>query len=170
MTALSFTGWVSRLAQDHTGSLAALASREGLAGADALDAIEEALHTLLGLPQARALGAEREDAEGLMAVLVRAAARARRQRPLRAAPGAPLEDGDETLRHDAPATDAVLAMAEEDVALRGCASRLVALQRTVATLRMLEELALEPAAHSIGLTPAQVAVRLTGPSARCSTT
>jgi RNA polymerase sigma-70 factor (ECF subfamily) len=48
----TFTGWVSDLARAHTAALARVARAEGLQPDEALDAVQEAFHTFLLLPQA----------------------------------------------------------------------------------------------------------------------
>ena len=79
----NFVGWISTLARTHARSLAAGAVREGLTRVDAIDAVQEAFTTLLGLPQARELSLDDEGAARLMAVLVRNAARNMRRRRYR---------------------------------------------------------------------------------------
>ena len=71
----SFVGWVSDLARDHTAALARLARSEGLTADDALDAVQEAFQTFLGLPQARVLVGDADDSRALLSVVVRNAAR-----------------------------------------------------------------------------------------------
>ena len=51
----AFLAWVGRLVHEHRASLARLARREGLSPEDAFDAVQEAFHTFITLPQARAL-------------------------------------------------------------------------------------------------------------------
>ena len=69
----AFTGWVERLAREHTRQLCRLAVREGLSGQEAIDATQEAFVTLLGLPQARALSDTHAEALSLLSVIVRKA-------------------------------------------------------------------------------------------------
>jgi RNA polymerase sigma-70 factor (ECF subfamily) len=157
--ATNFVGWVSNLARAHTRSLAATAVREGLTRVEAIDAVQEAFTTLLGMPQARELSLDDEGAERLMAVLVRNAARNMRRRRHRSLAHEPLEEiGD--LPADAPDVDALLSAAEEHVALLGCVNQLGEIQRLVVTMRVLEELSPELVARTLGLTPGHIGVLL----------
>jgi RNA polymerase sigma-70 factor (ECF subfamily) len=153
-----FTGWVSQLAQDHTGRLAGIARHEGLSATDALDAVQEAFHTFLLLPQARRLVNEPDDSSKLLTVLARNAARNLRRRSHHARPHLELEST--ALTDPAPDVDALLARAEDHVRLLGCVARLVEVQRHVVTLRMLEDVSGEQAAQELGLTSGHIAVLL----------
>ncbi len=154
-----FTGWVCELASRNARPLAAVARREGLSPDDALDAVQEAFHTFLTLPQARSLVDDREGSRRLLAVLVRNAARNMRRRHFRSRPH---EDAaaHEEIPDDAPSVDETLSRAEEHVRLMGCVSKLGELQRHVVTLRMLDELSGEATAARLGLTAGHVAVLL----------
>lgn len=158
MTEHAFTGWVSALARGHAHGLAAVARREGLSADDALDAVQEAFHTFLVLPQARSLSKEEEDARKLLSVLVRNAARNMRRRHFRARPHDDIDDAG--VADELPTVDAILARAEDHVTLLGCVNRLGDVQRRVVTLRMLEELSGEATAKELELTPGHVAVLL----------
>ena len=154
----NFVGWISTLARTHARSLAGGAVREGLTRVEAIDAVQEAFSTLLTLPQARELSLDDEGAERLMAVLVRNAARNMRRRRHRSV-HEPLEDAGE-VPVDTPSVDALLALAEEHVALLGCVSQLAEIQRRVVTMRVLEELSPEDVARTLGLTRGHIAVLL----------
>ena len=150
-------GWVSDLARTHSARLLAIAQHEGLTKTDAVDATQEAFHTLLCLPQARSLAAEREDAERLMALLVRNSARNMRRRHHRALP----HEGPDTLERittDEESADELIARAEEHVALLGCVNQLSEIQRRVVTLRLLEEVATSEVARELRLTEGNIAV------------
>jgi RNA polymerase sigma-70 factor, ECF subfamily len=155
----NFVGWISTLAGTHARSLAAGAVREGLTRVDAIDAVQEAFTTLLGLPQARELSMDDEGAARLMAALVRNAARNMRRRRHRSRQHEPLEGATE-VPTDAPSVDALLAAAEDHVALLGCVSQLAEVQRLVVTMRVLEELSPEEVARTLDLTPGHVGVLL----------
>lgn len=157
--ASQFTTWVSKLAKVHASSLAAVAIREGLSRMDAVDAVQEAFSTLLGLPQARELSEDDEGAARLMAVLVRNAARNLRRRHHRRRPHERIEEMID-LATDLPDVDVLVSAAEEHVALLGCVSQLRRIQRHVVTLRVLEELTPEDTAQKLGLTSGNVAVLL----------
>ena len=155
----NFVGWISILARTHARSLAAGAVREGLTRVEAIDAVQEAFTTLLRLPQARELSLDAEGAERLMGVLVRNAARNMRRRRQRAQAHELLEGAME-VPADAPSVDALLAAAEEHVALLGCVSQLAEIQQLVVTMRVLEELSPEEVARTLGLTRGHIAVLL----------
>jgi RNA polymerase sigma-70 factor (ECF subfamily) len=159
MTSTShFTGWVSDLARRHARDLAAVARREGLSSDDALDAVQEAFHSFLVIPQARMIVEDGDDSRKLLTVLVRNAARNMRRRHHRARPH---DDVDAVgLAGELPPVDEVLARAEEHVALLGCMHRLADIQRRVVSLRMLDELSGPEVATELGLTAGHVAVLL----------
>ena len=71
--------WVTRPAHHHRASLARIARPEGLAPEDAFDAVQEAFHTFLTLPQACSLVDEPDQSRKLLAVLTRNVARNRRR-------------------------------------------------------------------------------------------
>ena len=155
----NFVGWVSILARRHANPLAAVAVREGLHRIDAVDAVQEAFSTLLGLPQARELAMDDEGALCLMSVMVRNAARNMRRRHHRARPHAEL-DAISELPSDAPSAEELLAAAEAHVALSGCVNQLAKIQRHVLTMRVFEELSPAQSANQLGLAPRHVAVLL----------
>lgn len=154
----NFLGWVTSIARTHTRRLAAVAVREGLTRFEAVDAVQEAFVTLLVLAQARELSTDDEGAANLMGVLVRNAARNMRRRHHRARAHESLEGMDPAA--EAPSVDALVAAAEEHIALLGCVNQLGEIQRRVVTLRMLEELAPADTANSLGLTSGHVGVLL----------
>ena len=155
----NFVGWISTLARTHARSLAAGAVREGLTRFEAIDAVQEAFTTLLRLPQARELSLDDEGASRLMAVLVRNAARNMRRRRHRSSAHEPIGSASE-VPSDAPGVDALVAAAEDHVALLGCVSQLAEIQRLVLSMRVLEELSPPEVAATLGLTPGHVAVLL----------
>jgi RNA polymerase sigma-70 factor (ECF subfamily) len=158
-TTTDFLGWVSDLAKGHSTSLARTARGEGLQAEDALDAVQEAFHTFLLLPQARTLVAEDEEARKLLEVVVRNVARNLRRRHHRSVPHAAFEEVAE-LPGDEPSVDALIERAEEHVRFLGCVDRLAELQRRVVTLRMLDEVSGLEAARALQLQPGRVAVLL----------
>ncbi len=153
-----FTGWVASLARDHSSRLAAVARGEGLSPADAIDAVQEAFRTFLLIPQARELVDHRDDSARLLAVLVRNVARNLRRRHHRARAHVDVEDT--ALGDGGPLVDELLSRAEDHVRLAGCVNHLSEIQRSVVTLRMLQELSGEEVARSLGLTTNHVAVLL----------
>jgi len=160
---MEFTGWVTELARAHTQKLAAIARREGLSTADALDAVQEAFYTVLELPQARALVDSADESRALLAAIVRNAARNMRRRHHRDRPHEAFDhDGADggALADAAPSVEDALASLEEQAQLAGCLTRLDEMQRRVVTLRMLEELSGADVAAQLELSPGHVAVLL----------
>ena len=155
----NFLGWVSDLARAHSTALGRVARAEGLGPDDALDAVQEAFHTFLLLPQARTLVDEQDESSRLLSVLVRNVARNMRRRHHRAAPHDGVEDVAE-LPADEPSVEALIERAEEHVRFLGCVDRLAELQRRVVTLRMLDQFSGLEAAAALELRPGRVAVLL----------
>jgi RNA polymerase sigma-70 factor, ECF subfamily len=158
MTEGTFTGWVDGLARSHARKLARVAAGQGLSGDDALDAVQEAFETFLGLPQARSLVQADDDAFALLAVIVRNAARNARRRHHRSRPHVTTEDT--PLTDHGTSVDTLIAEAEEHVRLLGCVNRLGEVQRHVVTLRCMDELSGAETAGALGLTSGHVAVLL----------
>lgn len=153
-----FTRWVSELARAHTRALAGVARAEGLSAEDALDTVQEALTTFLGLPQARSLVGEPNESRALLVVIVRHAARNLRRRHYRKKPHTAADDS--TLVADLPGVDELIARAEDHIRLRGCVDRLAEMQRRIVSLRMLEEASGNEVATELALRPGHVAVLL----------
>jgi RNA polymerase sigma-70 factor (ECF subfamily) len=147
--------WIAGLARAHASRLAAVARREGLTAADALDAVQDAFHTLLARADADALRDRPDDAARMLVAIVRNAARNARRRHHRARPHVGVDDLAAT---DTP--DAALARAETTAKVAGCMASLGDIHRSVVTLRVLEELSGDEAARELGLTPGHVAVLL----------
>ena len=124
--------WVSSLARDHAGRLAALARREGVTATDALDVVQDAFHTLISRPDSQAL----RDKPDL------------RRRHHHAKPHVDLDD--QALAAPVPAPDEAIAQAETQAQLVGCMAKLGDAHRHVITLRVLEELSGEEAAQALG--------------------
>lgn len=156
----AFFAWVTRLVHDHRASLARLARREGLGPEDAFDAVQEAFHTFITLPQARSLVAEPDQSRKLLRVLTRNVARNRRRLHAVARP----HTGEPALVEALPArtatVDEVLSAAEEHVRLAGCLRTLAEIPRAVVTLRMLDEVPGHDVARILGIAPGHVAVLL----------
>ena len=145
--------WIGELARDHARRLVAIARREGLAPADALDAVQDALYALLQRPGAKALPAA--DAARLLGTMTRNAARNLRRRHHRARPHEDVE-----LAADTAGADDVLAREETLAQLTDCMARLGDVHRRVIALRVLEELSGHEAAAALGVTPNHVGVLL----------
>lgn len=150
---------ISTLARRHRGALSALARREGMTAEDAVDCVQEGLCALLTVAQAGALPPEREEWSGVLAGMVRNAARNRRRRHFLARPHEDL-DAHPRAALDVPAADEVIARAEDHVRLRACVEELCEIQKAVVTLRMLEERPGEDVAQALGIQEGHVAVLL----------
>jgi RNA polymerase sigma-70 factor (ECF subfamily) len=155
-----FVGWVTRLVHEHRARLAGVARREGLAAEDALDCVQEAFQTFLGLPRARALVDSADDSAALLTVLARNAARNRRRRRWLAAPHVRDDATLDGIPDDGRSAEELLAGAAEVARLHGCVAGLGELQRKVVALRLLDEVAGEDVAQALGLSPGHVAVLL----------
>ena len=150
--------WVSMLARDHAGRLAALARREGVTAADALDVVQDAFHTLISRPDSQALRDKPDDAARVLSTIVRNAARNHRRRHHQAKPHVDVDE--QGLAAPVLAPDAAIEQAETQAQLVGCMAKLGDAHRHVITLRVLEELSGEEAARELGLSAGHVAVLL----------
>jgi RNA polymerase sigma-70 factor, ECF subfamily len=155
----AFLDWVGRLVHQHRAKLARIARREGLHPEDAFDAVQEAFHTFLTLPEARALVDEPEQSRKLLAALTRNVARNRRRLHAVARPHERDQAVDE-LPAAVASVEELIAAAEEHVRLAGCLRTLAEVPRAVVTLRMLDEVAGEDVARILGIAPGHVAVLL----------
>src|SRR5262249_28120148 len=116
---------LSELARTQRASLAALARSEGLSPEDAVDAVQEALCSLLALARRDALPPDHAEWAPLLAGIARNVARNRRRRHFVALPH---DDIDRRERERADqkllATDEMIARAEDHVRLRACVEEL----------------------------------------------
>lgn len=153
-----FLAGVARLVHRHRSYLLQVARGEGLGPEDAFDAVQEAFQTFLTLPAARDLPTG-DDAGKVLTAIARNVARNQRRR---AAVARPHDSDDAVLAALAtPASvEELLADAENEVRLRGCVESLGDMQRMVVTLRMLDEIAGQDVARTLGVTPGHVAVLL----------
>ncbi|HEU0030128.1 MAG TPA: sigma-70 family RNA polymerase sigma factor [Kofleriaceae bacterium] len=150
--------WVAGLARDHASRLAAIARREGLGAADALDIVQDAFRTLLARSDSDALRDRPDDAARVLSTIVRNAARNARRRHHRSREHVELDDA--PLASTGPSPLDALEQATEAAQVVGCMAKLGDAHRHVVTLRVLEELSGEEAASALGLTPGHVAVLL----------
>jgi RNA polymerase sigma-70 factor (ECF subfamily) len=151
---------VTRLVHEHRAKLVRVARREGLGGEDALDCVQEAFRSFLVLPQARLLVEEPDDSIKLLTVLAKNSARNRRKKHDRARPHVSDEQSLDALGDDDPSAEEVVARAEEYATVVGCVATLSQIQRSVVTLRLLDDVAGEDVAKMLGTTPGNVAVML----------
>jgi RNA polymerase sigma-70 factor (ECF subfamily) len=157
---VAFLAWVGRLVHRHRASLAGVARREGLGPDDAFDAVQEAFHDFITLPETGALLDEADRARKLLVTLTRNVARNRRRLHAVARPHATDQGTLDALPAGGATVEETIAAAEEHIRLAGCLRTLAEAQRAVVTLRMLDEVPGEDAARVLGLTPGHVAVLL----------
>ena len=144
--------------REHRVAIVRAARREGLSPEDAVDCAQEALAKHLQLLHRGDAPSSREQWLPYVTTIAKNAARNRRRRHDVARPHAELDEHD-PLASDATAED-LLAEAEEHIRLRACVERLCGTQRSVVTLRFLEERAGEDVATELGITRAHVDVLL----------
>jgi RNA polymerase sigma-70 factor (ECF subfamily) len=156
----AFLAWVGRLVHAHRGSLARLARREGLGPEDAFDAVQEAFHTFITLPQAARLIDQPEQSRKLLVALTRNVARNRRRLHAVARPHASAAAVLDGLPATAATVEELIVAAEEQLRLAGCMNALAEVPRAVVTLRMLDDRPGEDVARTLGITPGHVAVLL----------
>jgi RNA polymerase sigma-70 factor (ECF subfamily) len=155
-----FHDWVSGLVHQHRARLTRVVRREGVRADDALDCVQEAFVSFLGLPQARLLVALPEDSSRLLTILARNIARNRRRRHDYARPHIIDDATMQQQASDAASADALIATAEQYAMTLGCMATLNEVQRAVVGLRMLDEIPGENVARHLGTTAAHVAVLL----------
>ncbi|MFT3765388.1 MAG: sigma-70 family RNA polymerase sigma factor [Minicystis sp.] len=147
---------LARVVRRERAALIRVAQREGAGIEDAVECVQDALCTFLGMQQRGEVPAEVGEWGFLLAGVVRNAARNRRRRHAIARPH---EDIDAAVdRTDAPDVDEVVIRAEEHVRLRACVAELCEVQRAVVTLRLLDEQPGEDVAHALGISRGYVDV------------
>jgi RNA polymerase sigma-70 factor (ECF subfamily) len=157
-TACCCADWAAGLARTHAGRLAAIARREGVGAADALDVVQDAFHTLLRRPDAHVLRADPVGAVRLLSTITRNAARNLRRRHHHAKPHVDVDATE--LAATIPSPVEALENATTAAQLVGCMASLGDVHRHVITLRVLEELSGDEAAAALGLTANHVGVLL----------
>ncbi|RYE92576.1 MAG: sigma-70 family RNA polymerase sigma factor [Myxococcales bacterium] len=128
--------------------LARLARHQGLSAEDALDCVHDAFCAFLQRARRADLPADAAGRRAFLATMVTNAARNRRRRHHVARPHLPLDPERED---DAPSVESLVARAEEHIRLRGCVEQLCDTQRSVVTLRLLEEHDGQDTAASLGI-------------------
>jgi RNA polymerase sigma-70 factor (ECF subfamily) len=126
---------------------------------DAVECLQEGLCTLLDAHRHDALPAAEEEWPRILAGMVRNAARNKRRRHFLAKPHDDL-DAHSLPAEDAPPADDLLARAEEHLRLRECVEELCEIQKSVVTLRMLEDEPGVDVAEALGISANHVAVLL----------
>lgn len=155
-----FFSWLTRFVREHRAALASVARSEGLLAEDALDAVQDAFETFLGLPHARKLANEDEDSRLLLSVLVRNHARNRRRRHDLARPHLSDSGLVESLADERESVDALIHHAEAHVLAFQCVEKLAEVQRHVVILRLLDDEPGVRVAELLGTTPGNIAVLL----------
>jgi RNA polymerase sigma-70 factor (ECF subfamily) len=156
----AFLHWVGDLAREHRARLAALARHEGLTAEDAVDSVQEAFHTFLTLPAARALTGADDDARRLLITITRNAARNRRRAHALARPHTADAGVLASLHDEGPGADELIASAETRLQLASCVRCLGDAQRAVVSLRLLDDVPGQDVARALGISPGHVAVLL----------
>ena len=126
---------------------------------DAVDCLQESLCRLLDAHGRGALPEDETQWPGILAGMVRNAARNGRRRHFRAKRHDDL-DAHALAAEDSPAADDLVARAEEHVRLRECVEELCEIQKAVVTLRMLEEEPGVDVGDALGISAGHVAVLL----------
>jgi RNA polymerase sigma-70 factor (ECF subfamily) len=147
---------LSRLLRTERSGLVAIASREGLRAAEALECVQDALCTWLARRQREPELAQSASLASLK-LIVKNAARNGRRRHHRLKPHAPF-DADRELPADARNAEQLLDAAETSLRLSVCVRELREVERAVVTLRLLEERSGEDVAALLGLSRAHVDV------------
>ncbi len=159
-SAHDFLSAIAALAQRERAALAALARSEGLGAEDAVDCVQDGLCTFLQKALRDELPAAQAEWAPLLAQIVKNAARNGRRRHFRAKRHDELDPDHDGSTMEEPSADDALAEAEAHVRLRNCVDELCDTQRSVVTLRMLEERPGEDVARALGITPEHVATLL----------
>lgn len=150
-----FLDELSAVVQAERTSLVRVATRQGLRPEDALECVQDALCTFLGMQRDGEFAAPRSEWAALLSGIVRNAARNRRRRHEVARPH---EAAAEEHASDGPTADEVLIRRGDHVRLRVCVAELCEIQRAVLMLRLLEEQPGEDVAQSLGISRGYVDV------------
>ena len=151
--ALGELEWLGDFVHTHRATLLGAARDEGLTGEDAVDAVQDAVVTVIGKRAWHAVGQRPDEALRLLVTVVRNQARnaRRRRRPVE-----PVEAAKD-VSTEAMALEASLDSARRHAALTGCLTTLGGTRRAVVTARLLEQTPTE-IAQTLGLSPNHVAV------------
>jgi RNA polymerase sigma-70 factor, ECF subfamily len=155
-----FFDWVTTLVHANRAHLTRLVRREGVRAEDALDCVQEAFLSFLGLPQARLLVGQPDDSARMLSVLARNIARNRRRRHDYARPHIVDEDIVGQIASDADSADEIISRTERHALALACLATLNEVQRAVVRLRLVDELPGENVARQLGISPGHLAVLL----------
>jgi len=154
-----FLAWVATLVHRHRAELLRYARRRGLAAEEALDAVQEAFVTFLGLPDARGIARTGSDAVKLLTVLLKNQAANRRRKRVRQAEGLAELARARGERSEASSAE-LIATAEEYARVQGCILRMARLQRAVIELSLVDGEPHEAIAKRLGITVGHARVLL----------
>ena len=155
-----FFAWVTTLVHANRARLTRLVRREGVRAEDALDCVQEAFVSFLGLPQARLLVGQADDSARMLRVLARNIARNRRRRHDYARPHIVDEETIEQIASEAESADEIISRTEQRALALACLATLNEVQRAVVRLRLVDELPGENVARQLGISPGHLAVLL----------
>ncbi len=155
-----FFDWVTELVHANRAHLARLVRREGIRAEDALDCVQEAFLSFLGLPQARLLVGQPDDSARMLCVLARNIARNRRRRHDYARPHIVDDDIVGQIASDTDSADEIISRTEQHALALACLATLNEVQRAVVRLRLMDELPGENVARQLGISPGHLAVLL----------
>lgn len=145
-----FLPWVARLVHAHRHRLLAYARKRGLDAEESLDAVQDSFVSFLGLPEARTMAQEGDDALKMLTVLLRHNVQNhRRKRTRRGLAQSSLEA--EPTDAEAEDSETLLTRAEELARVHGCILQMAHLQRRVVMLSLLDEQPREQAAQQLGI-------------------
>jgi len=159
-SAEGFFDWVTALVHANRAHLARLVRREGIRDEDALDCVQEAFLSFLGLPQARLLVGQPDDSARMLSVLARNIARNRRRRHDYARPHVVDEAILTAIPSETETADEIIARTECHALALACLATLNDVQRAVVRLRLVDELPGENVARQLGISPGHLAVLL----------
>lgn len=147
---------LAEVVRAERAALVRAARREGLDPEDAVECVQDALCTFLGLARRGELDAAPEAWGRLLTGIVKNAARNRRRRRANERGAGVTSSAELEARTDT--AEESLARAEVHVRLRLCVAELCEVQRAVVLLRLLEERPGEDVAATLGITRGYVDV------------
>lgn len=150
-----FLDALATLARKKRTGLVRAATGQGVSAEDALECVQDALCTFMGLYKNGKLSAPRDKWAPLLFGIVRNAARNKRRLFAVARP----HEASADLQHsDAPPADEVLIREKEHLRLRVCVAKLCEIERAVIMLRLLSEQPGDDVAKSLGISRGYVDV------------
>ena len=151
-------GTFTEFIRENRGAIVRAAQREGLSAEDAVECAQEALATHLQLIHRGDAPRVSDEWLPYVTTIAKNAARNRRRIHHLAKPHGDVGDDLSSDSAGEATAEELLARAEDHVRLRACVERLCGTQRSVVTLRFLEERAGEDVAAELGISRAYVDV------------